>query len=425
MSVLCTLDEFLERLNTMPITEGKEPRTAAPESTAQDGKVSSADLISMIKTGQNWHSNMLQLVAYWVGRKLSNEEMLLTANSLTLRGYTVDQTIAEMSEMIVSARRKWQVPNPLQSLSEPVPLVAINLDDFLRLDIPPREMIITPIIPSQGLAMLYAARGIGKTYVALSIALAVATGASTLANRWVATKRRRVLLVDGEMPAIVLQERLKSMAINFGPVESDYLRIITPDRQEYGIPDLATEEGQMAIETHLEGVELVILDNLSSLLRNGRENEADSWIPLQSWMLSLRRRGISVLIVHHAGKSGNQRGTSKREDLLDTVIHLKRPENYDPRYGAQFEVHYEKARGFFGEEAKAFDARLNGDEDSLRWEVKDIEGNSLVAQVQELNNQGLSQRAIAKKLGTSASTVNRIINSLDPPPPPKQEEIEF
>lgn len=66
MSVLCTLDEFLERLNTMPITEGKEPRSAAPEPITQDGKLSSADLIKMIKTGQNWHSNMLQLVAHWL-----------------------------------------------------------------------------------------------------------------------------------------------------------------------------------------------------------------------------------------------------------------------------------------------------------------------------------------------------------------------
>ncbi len=32
------------------------------------------------------------------------------------------------------------------------------------------------------------------------------------------------------------------------------------------------------------------------------------------WLLDLRRRKIAVVIVHHAGRSGEMRGTSKRED---------------------------------------------------------------------------------------------------------------
>ena len=421
---VCTLDELIGRLNAMPLPETAEPPLVTPKPIAQSGKLSSDSLIRMVINGQDWHTNMLQLVAHWVGRKLSDEEILLTARSLTLTGYTVDQTIAEMSGMIASARKKWQVSNPGQELKESVSLIAITLGEFLGMDIPPRGMIIAPIIPTQGLGMMYAARGIGKTYVALTIALAVATGASMFGDRWSAAKPWPVLFIDGEMPAIVLQERLKSLAANFAPVEDGYLRIITPDHQEHGIPDLATEEGQIAIEKHLDGVKLVILDNLSSLLRNGRENEADSWLPLQSWLLSLRRRGISVLIIHHAGKSGNQRGTSKREDLLDTVIHLKRPANYDPTHGAQFEVHYEKARGFFGDEAKPFDARLGGDREGLCWEVMDIQ-DALAEQVKELRAEGLSQRDIATQLGTSAATVNRIVKKLDPLPVLKQDEIEF
>ncbi len=325
--------------------------------------------------------------------------------------------------MIASARKKWQVPNPIQELKESVSLVAITLGDFLSLDIPPRGMIIAPIMPTQGLGMMYASPGIGKTHAALSIALAVATGSSTMGGRWVAPKPCRVLFVDGEMPAISLQERLKIMIKNFGQLpEADFLRIITPDQQKFGIPDLGTVEGQMAVEEHIEGVKLLILDNLSSLLRNGRENEAESWLQIQGWLLSLRRRGISVLIIHHAGKGGTQRGTSKKEDLLDTVIVLKKPENYNHTYGSQFEVHYEKARGFYGKEAKSFEARLN--ETGMQWEVKDVEENPLAAQALQLKNQGLSQRKIAKQLNTSPATVNRILNSLDPPAP-IQDEIEF
>jgi hypothetical protein len=37
---------------------------------------------------------------------------------------------------------------------------------------------------------------------------------------------------------------------------------------------------------------------------------------------------------HHAGTNGRQRGASRREDALDTVIALRRPEDYSPEQGA-------------------------------------------------------------------------------------------
>jgi hypothetical protein len=66
----------------------------------------------------------------------------------------------------------------------------------------------------------------------------------------------------------------------------------------------------------------------SQPLTTGRENEAESWLPVQQWALSLRRRGISVLLDHHAGRNGEQRETSKREDVLDTMLTLRHPADY-------------------------------------------------------------------------------------------------
>ena len=66
-----------------------------------------------------------------------------------------------------------------------------------------------------------------------------------------------------------------------------------------------------------------------------------------------------MLYVHHAGKGGDQRGTSRREDVLDTVIQLKRPEDYFASEGARFIATFTKARGLFGADAAPIDARLN------------------------------------------------------------------
>lgn len=289
-----------------------------------------------------------------------------------------------------------------------IELVTISLDEFVKLDLPTREMVLAPIIPERGLAMLYAGRGVGKTHVAMGIAYAVACGGTFL--RYRAHKPRRVLYVDGEMPAALLQERAKNMmaASPYQPPDKDYFRLLAMDRQELGTSvNLALPEHQEALERHLDGVEFLVLDNVSTLVNGGPENDASSWDAMQAWLLMLRRKGVSVLIVHHAGRGDNARGTSKREDTLDTVVHLKRPEDYEPEQGARFEVHLTKARGVFGEDAMPFEAKLIVENGKDYWRCETLRDRE-VEDVERLSHDGMSVRDIAEELGRSKSKVNRI-----------------
>jgi putative DNA primase/helicase len=122
----------------------------------------------------------------------------------------------------------------------------------------------------------------------------------------------------------------------------------------------------------------------------------------------LRSQGISTLYVHHANKTGNQRGTSKKEDTLDTVVVLRKPTDYLPQEGARFEVHYEKARGFYGEEAKPFEAWLKGEGNKAVWQVRELE-DCQSQKIIELHKEGVKQRDIAQEIGVSAATVNRAL----------------
>ncbi|MDD2840554.1 MAG: AAA family ATPase, partial [Rickettsiales bacterium] len=301
--------------------------------------------------------------------------------------------IEEVKKQLITAPNKMKI------------LKAINVYDFLAANIKQKESIIFPIISSQSLNMLFAKRGIGKTYAGLSIAYAVASGSDLWL--WKVEKPRKVLFVDGEMPAITIQERLAKISSYFNKdlPNEDFLKIINQDFQEKSIPDLCLKEGQEAIEQHLDGVELLILDNLSTLCRSGRENEAESWNPIQEWLLSLRKRNISVLIVHHSGKNGEtSRGTSKREDILDTIIVLKRPKDYSAEQGARFEIHYDKSRNFSGKEAEPFEVIL---ENNI-WKTKTIEDSQLI-QVLELSKSNLTQREIAFEMDISLATVNRLL----------------
>ena len=274
-------------------------------------------------------------------------------------------------------------------------------------------MILDPIIPEKGLAMLYASRGTGKTHVALGIAFAVATGSKFL--RWNAPKPRRVLLIDGEMPAAALQERLACIVASApnSPFDPDNIRILAGDLiEEGGVGNLASAEVQAELDPWLNGADLLIADNLSSLTAVIRDNDAESWGPIQDWLLRLRRRGMSGLIVHHAGKGGQQRGTSRREDVLDTSISLRRPEDYTPSEGARFEVHFEKHRGFYGEDAESFEAKLEVRDNVAIWSMRNIEDVNL-ARVKALLDDELSVRDIADETAISKSTVQRLKKKIE------------
>jgi putative DNA primase/helicase len=111
--------------------------------------------------------------------------------------------------------------------------------------------------------------------------------------------------------------------VQFDPAN---IKILAGDLIEAGgIGNLASRDVQAELDQWLDRVDLLVLDNLSCLAAVIRDNDAESWGPIQEWLLGLRRRGISLLIVHHAGKGGQQRGTSRREDVLDTSISLRRP----------------------------------------------------------------------------------------------------
>src|SRR5438046_6573134 len=100
-------------------------------------------------------------------------------------------------------------------------------------------MILHPFLPTQGLAMLYSKRGVGKTFVSLGIAVAVASGTKFL--KWSAPVARRVLYVDGEMPCATLKERINNIVAGTDiDHRLDNLRIITPDLKDRPLPDLAT-----------------------------------------------------------------------------------------------------------------------------------------------------------------------------------------
>lgn len=295
--------------------------------------------------------------------------------------------------------------------TSPSTVTAITAEELIAREFPPRVAYLGEWLTAQCLAMIHAWRGIGKTFFSLEIAYAVASGGTFL--KWSAPAPRRVLYLDGEMPGAVLQERVARIVASAELEPSPgFLRFVTPDVQQGALPDLATPEGHEKLGPLVKEADLIIVDNLSCLARRGgKENEGESWLPVADWALQQRAAGRSVLFIHHSGKGGAQRGTSRREDLLDTVIGLRRPVDYDAKEGARFVVAFEKSRGLTGEAVAEFEASLETDADNTGiWTFKDCEDAEL-ARVAEMVRDGATQTDVAQELDLTRFQAKRRIDA--------------
>ena len=167
--------------------------------------------------------------------------------------------------------------------------------------------------------MLSAETGLGKTLLGFAWGFAMA-GAESFCH-WQAGPKTRVLYIDGEMSAELVQARLADEAARTGQRPENFHRLCREDRPD--MPPLDTEEGQAWLDQYMDrigGVDFLILDNVMSLTTGDLKDE-EAWKPVTDWMRDLTRRRIGVLWINHTGHDASRAyGTKTREWQLDTVM---------------------------------------------------------------------------------------------------------
>ncbi len=248
-------------------------------------------------------------------------------NDWTRAGATVDELVAAMTaaETLREQEKSWD-----EALIESI----VTSRELGKLALAPRKKLLGEWFAEADSGFIYAPRGAGKTWFALAIAQALSTAGKI--GDWGSREAVKVLYIDTEMPPDLMKERINGMGTN------ERLTILSHDilfERCEKVLNVATPEVQAAITKRCvdAGVKVLFIDNLSTGARGMRENESDDWEKLIPWLLDLRRRKIAVVIIHHAGRSGNMRGTSRREDAVSWIICLDdlRKDGEDKR-GARF-----------------------------------------------------------------------------------------
>lgn len=319
-------------------------------------------------------------------------------------------TASELKKIIEETNCIINSKKPSTTNSESDRIRSISIETLLTMKMEPPEIFLDPFITKSSLGMIYAPRGLGKTFFALSIALALASGTQFL--KFKSPKSRKVIYLDGEMTLGSMKERIEKIyqSQDIKPPEG-YFQLVNPFLQEIPLPDLGSQNEQRLLDPIIADADVVIVDNLSCWMKSGVENEGESWIPVQEWALRLRRKGKAVIFIHHANKNNGQRGTSRREDILDYVIKLDKPSDYSSKEGANFILSFEKHRSWHGTDVESLRVKLTDQPDGKRtWQWSSVEGSPIddkTLEIERLFKEGKQQNEIAKELGISPATVSR------------------
>ncbi len=280
----------------------------------------------------------------------------------------------------------------------------LSTSELDALDIPIREKLLGDWFRESDLGFIYAPRGVGKTWLSLHMARALATGSAC--GPWAAGAPTPVLYIDGEMPLDEIRSR--DQALRDGKQDGYYLlshqHFFDKTKKAFNLSDPDTQREIIEL-CEKRGFRTIFLDNLSTLFGRVRENAADDWRDfVEGWFLELRRRKIAVVVIAHAGRNGLMRGTSKREDAAFWVIQLD-PVN-EGGEGAKFISRFTKQR--------------NAPEDPppFEWHFEPSENNQIRVTYQEADPlqifrqwivDGLTScREIAEEMGVSKGTVSKL-----------------
>lgn len=236
---------------------------------------------------------------------------------------------------------------PIRNL-EPYLMSAL---DLVKADIPEKKFLVSTFMPVASFGMVFAPRGIGKSWFAMGLAKAVATGQETFLG-WKIHEQGDILFIDGEMSIVDLKERAQNLLGKQGSASFH----IMPSENLYrdGCPiclDIPQEHEAIlnllkAMKDKGINPKLIILDNLSTLRRGVNENDNSETQALLDFLIKLRHMGYAVIIVHHTNKAGEQRGASIIEVPMDYIIKLSPPSKADLAFknGASFTVEFTKVR---------------------------------------------------------------------------------
>ena len=181
------------------------------------------------------------------------------------------------------------------------------------------------------ISLLWGPSNSGKSLMAASFALAIASGKSMFGIPNHGSKRS-VLVVDGELTEQELANRYEQVASAYELTDDDLGRISFIPTRSYEVDDCNLLNGKLdktvCNYAQKNQYDVVIFDNLITLAPTSARGNEDA---LFSVIRSLERLGASVILVHHATKDGASfKGSSNLASKSQNILKIEGRSSLEP-----------------------------------------------------------------------------------------------
>lgn len=203
--------------------------------------------------------------------------------------------------------------------------------DLAKMDFPEQDWLIDNILYSEGFCFLYGAEGTGKSFIALSIAKAVATGTNWL-DQFNVPSEQKVLVLDKENPLSMLKRRSHGL----GSISDNIFYLKYPEKFSLadGKGDVSEFAKSLATLVEKESIKLIVIDSFVDLMVGNESSSGDT----QVFFNTLRQLfpQTAFLVLHHENKpsqglfrndSQRLRGSSNINAQTFTMFRLEASQN--------------------------------------------------------------------------------------------------
>ena len=226
-------------------------------------------------------------------------------------------------------------------------------DESVTKDKDEPRYLVENLFKNGNVALISANSGIGKSFLALDIAMMLASGESIEPN-WNAINPCKFLYIDAEMGQDDIDTRFEMMRVNYSNQEAlnrnKKFEHIFEDEKKL---DLTKPEDQKWVEDLVGDAKLIVFDPLAKIIPVKSLTNGVEWRKFSDWAKRLAKGRRTVLVVHHETKEeGNIQGTNIIKNDVNLILSLSKPEGYKEEETV-FKCRFLKSRDLYGDNKKS------------------------------------------------------------------------
>lgn len=289
----------------------------------------------------------------------------------------------------------------------------VSAREIQEMDLPPINWIVKELLP-EGLAILAGRPKLGKSWMALNIALAVANGNDALG--FFETKKHKVLYIALEDNYLRIQSRMNNILNSeIDKRAPEHLFFVKEGETLPKFSDGGLNELEKLIKDDPE-IKLIVIDTLGRIKGEKKRRDNDMYMGDYDFGSGIQNIAINyhvcILLIHHTKKGGEENvfdeisGTTGLTGAVDTMLVIKKSGEKNTLHITGRDVMWNEYSITFDDKTFTWNVAGNAEEIKTTAERQEIL-NTLEAHKREMKSG-----EIAKIIGKSNANTSKMLGKL-------------